>query len=152
MHFIPVNSFAINPFQHENIKKNSVPQKIHKQEVIFVPSDHHDHSSFFFKPLKTNFPGIIFMILSGLGTLKYSQMVITLLTVFCGQIMGFSRENLFGKCARTIAQKPRGHSKSNLNISSPYEQLVKVDCLQFISKSNALLLYLESPVDFNRHV
>lgn len=45
-----------------------------------------------------------------------------------------------------------GISKNALSIRSPFEQIARVDCMRSLPNSNAILLHIFSPVQFNRHV
>lgn len=158
------NSFAIHPIQHENIKKNStVPENVHHQkghETIFVPINATDPSNVFFKPfnktekihswnhlLDFDWPWNAEIYSNGdlvaNGILLDKSWVLVEKTC-----LGNDQEPLHENHVVALF----GNSKSSFVIQSPYEQLANVDCLQFINDSNALLLHLESPIDFNRHV
>lgn len=45
-----------------------------------------------------------------------------------------------------------GGSLSFLKIQTPYEQIIRVDCFKKVLDCNAVLLHLESPVRYSRHV
>lgn len=45
-----------------------------------------------------------------------------------------------------------GISKNSLNIRSPFEQIVRVDCMRSVEASNVILLHIYSPVQFNRYI
>lgn len=156
------NSFAIHPIQHENIKKNStMPANVH-HETIFVPVNSTDHSNVFFKPLnKTETkPEHQWNHLYDFDWPWNAEIYANGDRVANGILLDKSwvlvEKNSLGNAPEPLHENHVvalfGNTKSNFNIESPYEQLVKVDCLQFINDSNALLLHLESPIDFNRHV
>lgn len=45
-----------------------------------------------------------------------------------------------------------GGAKSYLKITGPYEQVVRVDCYHFIPDARVVMLHLEMPLTFTRHV
>jgi hypothetical protein len=154
------NSFAIHPIQHENIKKNStVPGNVH-HEVIFVPINSTDHSNVFLKPLNQTEKVHTFDHLHDFEWPWNAEIFSNGDHVANGILLDKSwvlvEKNSLGSVQEPLHENHVialfGNSKSSLNIQSPYEQHVKVDCLQFVNNSNALLLHLESPIDFNRHV
>lgn len=161
------NSFAIHPIQHDKIKKNStIPAASHDHkghETIFVPVKTTDQKQVILEPVNKTAHVIanhewnhlldfdwpwsaeIFSNgdLVGTGILVSESWV--LVERNC---LGDSLEPLHEN--HVVAMF--GHSKSHLNIQSPYEQRSRVDCLQYVNDSNTMLLHLESPVAFNRHV
>lgn len=45
-----------------------------------------------------------------------------------------------------------GISRNALNIQSPFEQIIRIDCMRSIERSNVMLLHMYSPIQYNRHI
>lgn len=157
------NSFAIHPIQHDKIKKNSTaPANVHQHNgnaIFFVPVNTTDQQQVIVEPanniavhewnhlLDFDWPwaGEIFINgdLTANGVLLDKNWVLV-----DRNCLGSNPQPLHDNQVITLF----GNSKHFLNIQSPYEQIAKVDCLQYVNDSNLMLLHLETSLDFNRHV
>lgn len=160
------NSFAIHPIQHDKIKKNSTEPSIHHHkghEIIFVPVNTTDQKQIIVEPFVVfnatnatdewthlrdfNWPWSAEVFVNGdlvaNGILLDESWV--LVEKSC---LGSDQEPLHRNHVVVLF----GNSRSHMNIQSPYEQLKRVDCLQSVNETNVMLLRLETPLSFNRHV
>lgn len=159
------HSFSVHPIQHAAIKKNtSIPKHEHHNKdhnVFFVPVDRFNQTSVIVEPLnKTtdkesewshlhdfDWPWNAEIYSNGdhvtNGILLEKSWI--LIEKSC---LGYAEEPLHENFVVALL----GNPKSKLNVQSPYEQFSRVDCLQTINDSNVMLLHLEKPIDFNRHV
>lgn len=150
---IPSNTFAMHSINQEKSKKNATKNQ---SDVHFVPSNPDDQKNIFVKPININswdhlrdfeWPWSAEIFLNGEivgnGILLDNSWILADKT-----ILGSEQEPLKTKHAIAIV----GNSKHHLNILSPYEQISKIDCLQFIKDSNVVLLHLKDRIHFNRHV
>lgn len=163
---IQSNSFALHPIQHDRIKANSTkPSPLHdhqKHEIIFVPVNSTDHKHIFVEPVNKTKP---------FGTHEWNHLrdfdwPWNAQIFSNGELVGngilldeswvLVERNCLGGSLEPLHENHVvvlvGHSKSQLNIQSPYEQWSRVDCLQFVNDSNTMLIHLEKPLAFNRHV
>lgn len=155
------NSFAIHPIQHENIRKNSTAA--HSQQdndVSIMPVNGSDDSNVFFRPSNITdkkhrldhlrdfeWPWKVEIYANG-DHVTNGILLDKFWVLVEKNSLGSSQEPLHDNHVVALF----GHSRSKFNIESPYEQLLKIDCLQHINDSNVMLLRFEFPVDFNRHV
>jgi hypothetical protein len=150
---VPSNTFAIHTIHQEKNKKNAT--KVHS-EIQFVPSHPNDQKNIFVKPINPNswdhlrdfewpWSAEIFIEgeIVGNGILLDNSWILADKT-----ILGSEDEPLKTKHVTAMV----GNSKHFLSIQSPYEQTSKIDCVQIIKESNAVLLHLKNKVHFNRHV
>ena len=157
------NSFAVAPIQHIKIKNNSTTStKIehqHGPEIIFVPVNSTDQTKVVVKPVNTTtshdlshlqdyeWPWNAEIFIN--GDLIANGILLDKSWVLVEKnIMGSNVEPLHDNHVVVLF----GNTKSQLSIQSPYEQLVKVDCIIPVNDSNVMLLRLEHRVDFNRQV
>lgn len=159
------HSSAIFPIQHEKLKKNSTRpsnEQHNVPEVIFVPINSTDQTNLVVKPDKKIIPATkpsdtstqdlnwswssdIFINgeLITNGMLVDKSWVLVDKTIFNGRPEPLHEDYVVALF---------GNSRSQLKIESPYEQLRKIDCLHNLNNTNAMLLHLQTPVDFNRYV
>lgn len=158
------HSSAIQPIQHQKIEANSTSPTLHHHdgsELIFVPVNSTDHTHVIVKPLneskplkeQTNhlhdmmWPWNVEVFVNGElvsnGVLLDKSWVLVE-----ASSVGSSQEPLHENYVAVLV----GNIRSHLKIQNPYEQISKVDCLQYVNDSNVVLLHLETPLDFNRHV
>lgn len=158
------HSSAIFPIQHEKLKKNAtVSSHEHNDisELFFVPINSTDQTHLVVTPSKKinspdeptvtpfqylSWPWISNIFVNGefisIGMLVHKSWVLVDKSIFK------SNEPLHESYVVALF----GNSRSQLKIESPYEQLKKIDCLHYVNNSNAMLLHLQTPVDFNRYV
>lgn len=156
------NSFAIHPIQHDKIKKNSTAHVHHNEDqaIIFVPVNSTDQSHIIVEPSKKGISEHEWNSLRDFNWPWSAGIYMNGNLVTNGILLDKSwvlvEKNHFGSSQEPLHENHVvavfGHSKAHLNIQSPYEQHAKVDCLQFVNDSNLMLLHLENPIDFNRHV
>lgn len=155
-------SAAVLPIQLDKGKKNSTSssQNFDKVPDIFLPVDPKDPSNVILKPgNKTetehewshlrvfNWPWSAEIFVN--GDLAANGILLDKSWVLAERsFLGESHDALHENHIVALL----GNTKSHLIMQSPYEQLAKVDCIQFINDSNVILLHLESPIVFNRHV
>lgn len=150
------SSFSVLPIQHGSSKKNMTDS--HLPDVIFVPVNKTDSAGFEVEPSANKLPEPSHLrdfdwpwnteiysngdhIANGI-LLDKSWILIEKTT------LGDIEESL----SKNFVIALLGNPKSKLKIQSPYEQISRINCLQTLNDSNALLAHLQSPVDFNRHV
>lgn len=154
------HSSAGHPILDINTKKNMTNQSIaDKTEINFVPVNSTDHSNVLVKPEKKpikqepeqlhtlDWPWSVEIFADG-DPIANGILVEKSWVLVERSILGGTEEPLHESHVVALL----GNTKTHVNIESPYEQISKVDCLQFVNGSNLMLLHLESPVDFNRHV
>lgn len=154
-------AMSLFPIQLDKGKKNStIPQPSPQEpEIIFVPVNPKDPTNVIVVPVnKTkghkwnhlrdfNWPWSAEIFVN--GDLVANGILLDKSWVLVEKsFLGISREPLHENYVVALL----GNTKSHLTMQSPYEQLVKVDCLQLIDDSNVILLHLDTPLDFNRHV
>jgi Domain of unknown function (DUF1986) len=156
------HSFSIQPIQTEKLKKNSTIPAVIRPEVIFVPVNEKDQTHMIVKPqnktknptateLKNLFdidwPWAAEIFMNGEfaahGVLLDKSWVLA--EAGC---LGGSEEPLRENHVTVLF----GNSKARMNVQSPHEHISRVDCLNIVDASNVILLHLETPVDYNRHI
>lgn len=155
------HSFAVHPIQQEKLKKNSTHSAI-RPDIIFVPVNESDHANLFVKPqLKVNnstavepknlftidWPWAAEIFMNG-QFVAHGALVEKSWVLAESSCLGGSEEPLRTNHVTVLF----GNTKSQFRVQSPYEQVSKVDCLNDVADSNVILLHLESPVTYNRHV
>jgi hypothetical protein len=159
------NSFAVHPIQHASIKENSTQNHtIHHHKgvnVFFVPVDKTDESSVVVEPVNKTTeghpdPSHIHEFDWPWNAEIYSNGDHVANGILLDKSWILVEKDSLGSAEEPLHESfvvaVLGNPKTNLKIQSPYEQISRVDCLQKINDSNALLLHLQTPVDFNRHV
>lgn len=159
------HSSAILPIQHEKIEQNSTkPAHAHHHdgiEIIFVPINSTDSTDVHLQPKNQTKP--MEHETSHLHDMKWpwsAEVFVNGELVANGVLLdkswvlvesnsvGSSQEPLHKNFVAVLV----GNTRSQLKIQNPYEQIGKVDCLQYVNDSNVALLHVETPLDFNRHV
>lgn len=154
------HSATVHQIRDINIKMNSTNHSIaDKIEINFVPVNSSDHSKLLVKPVKKpakqeldqihslDWPWMVEIFAD--GDLVANGILVEKSWVLVERsILGGTEEPLHESHVVALL----GNTNSHVNIEGPHEQISKVDCLQFVNGSNLMLLHLESPVDFNRHV
>lgn len=155
------NSFAVHPIHHATNKTSSTtPPKSDKIEIIFVPLNSSDHKNVSVKPMINKATTLEIDRLHDLDWPWNTELFVNGVFVTNGILLGNSWV-LVERTSLEISDEPLkdnfvvalfGNTNSELKIQSPYEQISRIDCLQFINDSNVMLLHLETPVEYNRHV
>lgn len=161
------HSFAVHPMQHDKLKKNSTkPSTSHDHkghEIIFVPVNTTDQKHVILEPVNKTSHVIEKHEWNHLldfdwpwSSEIFSNGDLVATGILLDESWVLLEKNSLGGSSEPLHENHVvaifGHSKSHLNIQSPYEQRSKVDCLQYVNDSNVMLLHLETPVAFNRHV
>jgi hypothetical protein len=122
-------------------KLNSTSSKV----VSLIPHKMQDHDEFT-EDLLSSWPWRVEIYLD--GVLKCNGLLVdkkwVMAEVHC---LGSNKKILKQSYASVVLG-----SKSFLNISSPYEKIVKVTCLNFLFGSKAVLLHLADGVEFNQNI
>ncbi|CRK92869.1 CLUMA_CG006281, isoform A [Clunio marinus] len=151
-----LNSLDPHSADHILIKKNKT--SLHQNVYNFIPIDASDQTKLIVDPKEASdyelndlhsfdWPWLAEIFID--GDLKANGILIKDSWILVDRnILGDSNELLQSHFIVALL----GNTKSKLNIQSPYEQIMNVDCLQFVSNSNVMLFHLETPVDYNRYV
>lgn len=159
------NSFAVHPIHHASIKDNSTKNETEHQHkgdsVFFVPVDKNDESSVIVEPVNKTTdhsptPSNVHEFDWPWNAEIYSNGDHITNGILLDKSWILIEKSFFGNVNEPLHENyvvaVLGNPKTKLKIQSPYEQISRIDCLQKINDSNVLLLHVEKPMDFNRHV